>query len=180
MMRRGFIKYIFTILISFIATLGFSQVELISNSLLENKIELKIPADFKIMSEEMLVVKYPREERPGLVYTNDKGTINVAINLTKNPANQNNIKAYQEQAVESFKGLYPQAEWIDYGVMNINNKKVGFVEFINMAEDTDVYNMMFFTDLENQLLICTFNCTKKTMEKWKPVAKEIRASLITK
>jgi len=180
MMRRGFIKYIFGILISLIATQGFSQVELINKSLLEDKIELKIPADFKIMSEKMLLAKYPKEERPKLVYTNEKGTINVAINYTENPASQNNIKTYQEQAVSSFKSIYPKAEWIGHGVININDRKVGYVEFVAMAEDTEIYNMMFFTDVENRLLICTFNCTKKAMKEWVSVAKEIRGSLKTK
>ncbi len=176
-MRINSFKYVFVILIILGTTRGFSQVEFLSKSLLEDKIELKIPADFEIMSEKMLLSKYPKEERPQFVYTNEKGTIYVAINHTKHPASQNNIKTYQEQAIASFKSIYPQAEWIDDGVININDRKQGYVEFVAKTEDAEVYNLMFFTDLENRLLICTFSCTKKAMEEWVSVAKEIRESL---
>ncbi|MFY7729462.1 MAG: hypothetical protein ACOVRN_08100 [Flavobacterium sp.] len=57
---------------------------------------------------------------------------------------------------------------------------MGYIELVTPALDTDIYNLMFFTDLNGKLLICTFNCTKKDMEEWTPVAKEIMNSLEVK
>ena len=59
----------------------------------------------------------------------------------------------------------------------MNGRKVGFVELITPAIDTKVYNLIFFTDLNGQLLLCTFNCTEKNIGQWQPAAKEIMASL---
>ena len=41
--------------------------------------KIKIPSEFKIMSDEIVNVKYPNGNAPSLVYTNDKTTINVAL-----------------------------------------------------------------------------------------------------
>ncbi|MEZ5069899.1 MAG: hypothetical protein R2751_02755 [Bacteroidales bacterium] len=154
-----------------------SDVDLVVKSLLDDKVELKIPASFEIMSEEMTKTKYPSERRPTLIYTNETGEINVALNLTQNQASQEMINAYQESFVKTFKTLYPSAEWIETGVADINNRKVGYLELITPAIDTEIYNLMFFTDLDGKLLLCTFNCTIDSIDNWTPIAKEIMKSL---
>ncbi len=155
-------------------------VDLESKLLLDGKIELKIPHDFDLMKEDMLKVKYPMESRPTLVYTNESGGINVALNHTQNKADQDMITAYKDNLVQTFKSVYPSAKWKDSGVKEINGRKVGYMELVTPAMDTEIYNLLFFTDLEGRLLICTFNCTKKDIKDWTPVGKEIMNSLIVK
>ena len=152
-------------------------IEFDTKALLGNKIELKIPKGFVIMSEEMAHLKYPAERRPTLIYTNESGGINVALNLTSNKATQAQMLAYKDNFVKTFKNLYPSAEWKQTGIKEVNGRKVGFVELITPAIDTKVYNLIFFTDLNGQLLLCTFNCTEKNIGQWQPAAKEIMASL---
>jgi hypothetical protein len=151
--------------------------ELETRLLLNDKVELKVPKDFGIMSEEMMEIKYPSERRPTLVYTNESGEINVALNLTQNQASQGMIQAYSDNFIQMFKNTYPSAEWKDSGVKVINGKKVGFLEIVTPAIDTQIYNLLFFTDVDGRLLICTFNCTKNNIEEWEPTAKEIMGSL---
>lgn len=162
-------------LLLFSATL--SKIELETRSLLNDKVELKIPKGFTVMTEEMLKLKYPSERRPKLVYTNETGGINVALNLTQNRADQGLIDAYAENLVQTFKNIYPSAEWKGSGVVVVNGRKLGYMELVTPAIDTEIYNLMFFTDFEGQLLLCTFNCTKKSIEEWQPTAKEIMNSL---
>ena len=153
------------------------NIDLETKSLLNDKVELKIPKDFDIMSEELLKLKYPSERRPTLVYSNESGGINVALNLTQNQASQELIPAYKDNFVQTFKNLYPSAEWKDSGVKTINGRKVGYLELVTPSIDTEIYNLMFFTDLDGKLLLCTFNCTKKSIDKWTPTTKEIMNSL---
>ena len=175
------IKTIVLAIITIVLTTAFtSTIELEIKKLLDNKVELKIPKNFDIMSEELMRLKYPSERRPTLVYSNESGGINVALNLTQNKASQDLIFAYKDNFVKTFKNLYPSAEWKDSGVKTINGKKVGYIELITPAIDTKIYNLMFFTDLDGKLLLCTFNCTKKSINEWTPTAKEIMNSLKTK
>ena len=155
-------------------------IDLEKRSLLNNRIELKIPTAFTIMSQDMMKTKYPSEQRPGLVYTNKSGGINVALNLTQNPADQSLIGPYKENLLQTFKSIYPSAEWKSSGVKEVNGRKVGYLELVTPALDTEIYNLVFFTDLDGKLLLCTFNCTKNSIAEWTPIAKEIMGSLKVK
>lgn len=158
-------------------SMTIGKFELQVKSLFNDKVELKIPTEFDIMSEELMRVKYPAERRPTLVYSNESGGINVALNLTQNKANQELIEPYVDNFVNTFKKMYPTAEWKDSGSKVINGKKVGFLKLITPAIDTKIYNVMFFTDLDGKLLLCTFNCTKKSITDWETTADEIMNSL---
>jgi hypothetical protein len=171
------IKIGLTILTLIITTAFAVSVELELKSLLNDRVELKIPKNFEIMSEELVKLKYPSERRPTLVFSNESGGINVALNLTQNEATQQMIPAYKDNFVQTFQNLYPSAEWKDSGVKIINGRDVGYLELVTPAIDTEIYNLIFFTDLDGKLLLCTFNCTKKDMKKWRAVAKEIMNSL---
>lgn len=172
------IKKIGLIILTIVFTTAFTvNIDLETKSLLNDKVELKVPKEFDIMSEELIKMKYPSERRPTLVYSNESGGINVALNLTQNQASQQLIPAYKDNFVKTFKNLYPSAEWKNSGVNTINGRKVGYLELVTPAMDTEIYNLMFFTDLDGKLLLCTFNCTKKSIEEWTPTAKEIMNSL---
>jgi hypothetical protein len=168
-------------LIAFLTLFLFSAataaIELEEKILLDKKIALRIPKGFDVMKEEMLKVKYPSERRPTLVYTNASGGINIALNLTTNKASQELIPAYQENFRQTFTKLYPATKDIKSGIEEINGRKVGFIELVTPAIDTEIYNLMFFTDIDGQLLLCTFNCTIKDKAAWQPTAREVMASL---
>lgn len=175
------LKTIGLIIFTIVITTAFTTpIDLELKSLLNNKVQLKIPKTFTIMPEEIAKLKYPSQSRPSLIYSNESGGINVALKLTKSEANQQMISSFKDSFVKNFKSAYPSAEWKDSGLKTINGKKVGYIELVTPALDTDIYNLMFFTDLNGKLLICTFNCTKKDMEEWTPVAKEIMNSLEVK
>lgn len=166
-----------TILSLSLFSLSSTKVELISMSLLDGRILLKVPKSFDIMTEELMRVKYPTERRPTLVYSDDSGAINVALNLTPNPANQEMIDPYFDNFKMTFENLYPSAEWKGAGVQEINGRKVGYLKLITPAIDTEIYNQIFFTDLDGQLLLCTFNCTVERLDDWEVAAEEIMQSL---
>ena len=173
-------KQLLTILSLVLISFTFSTIELETKSLLDDRLELKIPKAFVIMSEEMMQTKYPSERRPTLVYTNETGGINVALNLTQNQANQDILQAYTDNFISTFKQLYPSAIWKGNGIKEINGNKVGFLELITPAVDTEIYNLIFFTDLDGKLLLCTFNCTVENIDEWTPIAHEILNSLKVK
>jgi len=158
-------------------TVAFKFVEFDVKSLLDDRIELKIPSEFEIMSDELLAIKYPSANRPTLVYSNETGGINVAFNHTPNQANQEAIAPIEENLFEVFKTNFPTAEWKDHGIKEINGRQVGYLEMITPAIDTDIYNLLFFTDVDGRLLICTFNCTIHRAELWEEPAHEIMQSL---
>lgn len=158
-------------------SLTSSNIKLKLRSLLDDRIELKIPKDFDIMSEELTKVKYPSENRPTLIYSNENGSINVALNLTENSASQSFIETYVESLVGTFENLYPTAEWKDSGTTEINGRKVGYLKLITPSVDTKIYNVIFFTDLDGKFLVTSFNCTEDFIPEWEGTSDEIMNSL---
>ena len=155
-------------------------IEFEKKSLLGNRIELKIPKGFVIMSDDMAKLKYPPGRRPTLVYSNEAGTISVALNLTSDRATQAQLPTIEENLLYTYRHQYTGAREKWNTIKDVNGRKVGFIEFSTPGAETSVYNLIFFTDVQGQLLLCTVNCTDKNIEQWKLAAREMMASLKVK
>ncbi|GEC88697.1 MULTISPECIES: hypothetical protein [Brevibacillus] len=147
-----------------------------AKKVLNDKVEILIPKGFTVMSEEMAKVKYPTENRPSLIYTDEKGSINIAFSHTETPAQDSIIKDMKDPMKQAFSNMYQDATWYRDEVIQINGKNVGVFELLTPAADTKIYNLIFFTELDGKMLMTTFNCTEAQMEEWKPLAQEILMS----
>ncbi len=140
--------------------------------LLKGKILIQMPDGFDIMSEEMLAAKYPANQRPTLVYTNKDGSINFAFNHTANQITEDKLPEVLPVFVQQFNSIYPQIQWFKKDIEKINGKSFIIMEFITPAVDTRIYNLMYITELEGKMLMCSFNCMESQKKEWEAVAKE--------
>jgi len=162
--------------LAFIVSQG-QTIELENRFLLNNKVQILLPKSFDTMPEDMVKVKYPGEQRPTLVFSDESTEVNFALNHTSSKASQAVLEKYREVFVETFKKSFPSAEWEDNGIKMINGKKVGFLKLVSQAIDTKIYNLLFFTDLDGKLIIFTFNCTIEKKAEWAETAEKIFNSL---
>ena len=146
-------------------------------SLLEDKVKIRIPKSFMLMPAEMASLKYPSERRPNPIFTDESTSINLAFNYTMTPLNDVEMEEFKESMVEVFKQMQPGASWLDEGIKDVNDKPMGFIEFISPALDGSIYNLMIFLSLEDQALICSFNCLEEDREEWRPIAHAMMESL---
>ena len=159
---------------------GTPTIELEKKSVMDDKLEILVPKGFEIMSEEMMKVKYPSERRPTLIFTDEKGTTNLVFNHITSKASQEHLEIYKDTFISTFKNQFPSAEWKSTGIKEINGRKVGYVELVTPAVDTEIYNLMFFTDVDGRLLLCSFNCVKENQAEWIKPAHQIMNSLLIK
>jgi hypothetical protein len=159
------------------ALLTFIPIELEKRKFLNDKVEILIPKDFKHMSAEVLDIKYKGKNRPTLVLTNEDATVNIALNILPNPANEDAIESYKNAVKSSFEKAFPVAEWKSDGVKVINGRKVGYLKLITNAADQTVFNSLFITHCEGKLLIGTFNCTEELLPEWQEASEKIVQSL---
>lgn len=127
---------------------------------------LKIPKDFKIMSDEMLKVKYPKGNPPSIVYTNERGTINIALVLNDVAMKNTQIEEYTKLMESTYKE-YSKDTKINF--WERNNHKIGELEFITQASDTEIYNHIIAFSVDDKLRLVNFNCTKELSEEWKDI-----------
>lgn len=146
-------------------------------SLFENKVELTIPELFSEMSKEDIQKRFNRGTPPDFVFAEKKGSPSISITLRNNKVSQETVAQYVDLVEKSIIGPLPEAKTIKKGTRTINNRKVGYLILITPSLNGEIYNYMFFTDFDNKLLICNFNCMNRSVGEWGDIAESITSSL---
>ena len=137
--------------------------------------KIKIPSEFKIMSDEILNVKYPNGNAPSLVYTNDKTTINVVLVMNDVTMKNNQIEEYVKTMESTYKNY---SKDVKLNFWERNNHKIGEMEFTTKGSDTEIYNHIITFSVNDKLRLVNFNCTKEQMNEWQKVSKFIMDSIM--
>ena len=137
--------------------------------------KIKIPSEFKIMSDEILNVKYPNGNAPSLVYTNDKTTINVALVMNDVTMKNSQIEEYVKTMESTYKNY---SKDVKLKFWERNNHKIGEMEFTTEGSDTEIYNHIITFSVNDKLRLVNFNCTKEQMSEWQNVSKFIVDSIM--
>jgi hypothetical protein len=142
------------------------SISLQEKRFLDGKLILLIPISFAPMGEEMLKRKYPSKRRPTLVYTNLKGSVNVAINHTRNAVRPEQIPELHTAMESMFKRLYPSATWFRSELLELGGRDFFLLDLRTVAIDTEVRNLMIGTSVEGRLLMVTFNAIRALEDRW--------------
>ena len=137
--------------------------------------KIKIPTEFKVMSDEIVNVKYPNGNAPSLVYTNDKTTINVAMVMNDVIMKNSQIEEYVKTMESTYKNY---SKDVKLNFWERNNHKIGEMEFTTEGSDTEIYNHIIAFSVNDKLRLVNFNCTKEQMNEWKEVSKFIMDSIM--
>ena len=137
--------------------------------------KIKIPSEFKIMSDEIINIKYPNGNAPSLVYTNDKTTINVVLVMNDVTMKNSQIEEYVKAMESTYKNY---SKDIKLNFWERNNHKIGEMEFTTKGSDTEIYNHIIAFSVNDKLRLVNFNCTKEQMSEWQNVSKFIMDSIM--
>lgn len=151
--------------------------ELNKVKVLSDMVELLIPESFSIMSEDMAKLKYPTENRPSLIYTNESASVNIAFRIIDKKTASSDLPIILDVFKKSFDNQYSSLQWFKSAIEKVNGRNVGIMELITPAIDTEIYNFMLFTDLDGKLLVATFNCTIEQMTAWEQISEQIIYSI---
>jgi len=157
----------------------FAEIELIKKQVLSERVEILIPTGFEVMSEQQMDFNYAKaQSRPSVIYTNSKEA-SLAFAYTDNEADQDMIDMYADTFHKTYLKQFKGATWFNNGVREINGRKVGYLELMKPELGHEVYTLIFFTDVEGKLLMCTFTCADRQKPEWETVAKQIMGSIKT-
>jgi hypothetical protein len=146
---------------------------LAEKSVLDGKVVLLVPVSFDLMSEEIMRTKYPAEQRPTIVYTNESGSVNVALNYTDTPLTIGQLPETHHAVESMFQNLYPSAEWFRSDLVEINGHPFALLDLRTPAVDTEIRNIMVMTPLEGQQLLVSFNTVSELEDEWVPIGNQI-------
>lgn len=141
-----------------------------SRELLNGKMKVTLPEEWRDMELQFIKLKYPQESRPPVILTDST----TAINLTLNPLAQQ----LKPEELEAFKntmklvtGKMTKACFIEDGMIEAGEGEVpkSWFDFTVEGLDAKLYNLIFFLSLEERALLVTFNCLAKDQKRWKPI-----------
>lgn len=139
----------------------------------DNKFFIKVPTSFNQLDYETIIQKYEGNV-PGVVFSNDDVSINIAISMTDDNMKNDEIADFKTQMEEI---LFENGEIISSDYYTVDNHHVGKIKLISDAEDTRIYNNMIFFSYNDKLVIITFNCTENLKDEWENVGDFIIDSL---
>ena len=150
-----------------------------ARQILSGKVRASIPQAFKVMTPQMIAIKYPT--KVGMeydAYTNQDGNINIAFEHMPNQGGEKDLP--ELQSVMSSQFGQPNIKVLRNEIIKINGKDFMVLEMITPAPDGPIYNLMFVTSLNNRYLMGNFNCTIDYQKEWQPIANEILQSIEVK
>jgi len=159
-----------------IKTKSGNEIEMEYAHIDNEKFYIKVPKSFKDLDYETIIKKYSGEV-PGVVFSNDETTINIAVSMTENTMKDSQIKEYIEYMEKILKD---NSEIVGTNYYNVDNHNVGQIKLITDAADTKIYNNMICFSYNDKLVIITFNCTEELKDEWINVGDFIVDSLYFK
>jgi hypothetical protein len=146
-------------------------------SFFEDQLKIHLPTAFFDMPTELAKVKYPSSDRPQIIKTEDTGSINITLNRIPNNVCEDQIPEVKDGLKTILKRLNPSYLFFEEGVETIGEKPVGFFEFKSPTLDKPLFNLMFVTTMDRDVLMVTFNCPYEDYREWRPIARQIMQSL---
>lgn len=126
-----------------------------------------VPNLMKQMPKEYARIKYPSEFRPQIILTTMDLSVNMGFTVFPNELiGDGKLKLLQHmrEAVQRSNSDYKM-----YSCELLPDIQGGYFAFRSHAMDSDVYNMLLLSDVENNLIQGNFNCYYEDYEKWKSI-----------
>lgn len=138
-------------------------------------VELNLPAAMRFMTQQEIRGKY--SQVPQAAFTDSTITVNLIVNHAPNPVTRATLPAVLAQVSQQIRQATPIVEWLREEIIPVKGRPVGVLSFVSQAIDTQIYNMMFMTEVDGRLWIASYNCTIDKMERGQADANAMVRSL---
>jgi hypothetical protein len=174
---KKFFLVIFIGTISLCHSYGQSEVKLSSNKFYNGKLEIMLPDSFQLMKTESITQMDPSQGWPNMVFMNNSRNISIEMMLPNQGASDGIIPVIKDVLKDAMSQKYPSAIWKGDGVEIINGRNVGYFELITKSGTTEMYNLMFLSEVDGKLFSCSILFPVALFENWISVGKEIMRSV---
>jgi len=157
-----------TIVLLLFPFLLYAQNDLDKRNLLENKIEMLVPISFQKMTDAEYKIKYPNPKRKAsLILTDKEMEVNLVIDhMQQYPLSTDQIEEFKNMQLVAIQKSHPESKLLGNAMKDINGKKFGYFKVMTQAIDQKIFNYFVFTNLDEKILLMSFNCVEKLMPKW--------------
>ena len=136
---------------------------------------MMIPKSFDIMPENYAKVKYTSEFRPQYLLTSADLTVNLGFNVFPDHLTTTDMKQVVERVKQTLQNGPNATKFKE--AMTIKELDGYYFDFRQHVMDSDIYQMMAFFRINQQLHQFSFNCLYSRFSDWKPIALQMLESI---
>lgn len=148
-------------------------VEFRKEQIFDGKMQMMLPSSFTDMPMELAKLKYPMEQRPQVIKTNEATDINFTFSLTDQPLTNDQVKQVRDNLKRVLKTVRPDMRFTEEGMEETGERSIGWFELTYSGIDTKIYNIMYFTPIAGKMMHGIFNCPVREAVNWKKVVFEM-------
>lgn len=154
--------------------IGSRYYEFQKESLYEDKLWVYLPSDFEEMPQQARVIKYPYEQRPEIIRSDETGGLNFTFKRIDHELEDEWVKDLTEGMKTLIQKSNPSHVFYEMGIKEATQgKPIGFFEFKSMVLDGSLFNIMFFLEMEGEVLMGTFCCPYADYQDWRDIAYQV-------
>lgn len=135
-------------------------------------LSLEIPQTLTPMPDEMAKIKYPSENRPQVIYGDERGKASLGITAGRNALPAAQLDMAKDATLKMLTNFNPQAEPV-----TVDGHKAWLITFRSQAPDTEILNLLLITSQNEKAVQVSFNMTKDLVAQYQEAAKASLLSL---
>ena len=144
--------------------------------LFDGQIGIWMPEDFEELSQENIDAIYLLGNKPDMVFGNSYLNFSLGFNYTENEVPNEYMGEFGKLARMILEKMGPKTNIYVQKTQLKGKHTISWLELTSHTVTDTVYNIMFFSSLKGRVLIGFINFNYKFLERYKPIADEIRES----
>ena len=146
--------------------------------LYDNRFSVMLPKTYRDMPKAMAKMKYPMENRPAVIKTNDDTTVNFAFGYYKKDFSEAQIESAAKGLKAGLGRMSPGARFFETQLLQTESGvRFSCFDFLTTGIDMELYQLFGFVPVHKQFLHFIFNAPSKMMRTWQPVAMQVLKSI---
>ena len=155
----------------------YQKLALEEKEVMDGKLKMCLPKNFELMPEELVSIKYPDEDGPEYIYSDESSTVNITFSLEEGEVDSSEVEEIRDITIKEIKRLYPDSPIEDKALLQTEVGTISTFSFQVPLVDDEIYNLMFFMALSEGLLVGGFNCSGYDKKEWQPVVMQLLTTI---
>lgn len=139
----------------------------IRKEIIQGDFTMIVPEGLCEMSDAIAQIKYPAQNRPQVILTNETSTVDYKFTYINEVVDTEALEELVKQTKINLKRVFTGIEYYEEKIVVRNNTRLGWFDYTSPAIGGKLYNISFFTWIKGKLLQGTFTCEYTNVCDWR-------------
>lgn len=143
----------------------------------ETGVTFVAPDGFGPMPKEWIELKWPNRNGPRFVVGNERASTTIAYDVKPIDLSTTSLETLKGQFEQTLSRVIPGIQWKSNKVIQHAGQEWVYLEMTSSAVDTDVYNIIMMTGIDDQTVVLNFNSTREDFPKYEDALRKTMNSI---